>query len=234
MLSDNLANNEAHVYFARLSELPVSADKWLPLLDDTERDRAARFVLPALTERYILTHGLLRLILGAYLKIAPKAVCYAFNQHNKPMLANAHASTLQFNLSHSDDAVVIAITNGIAVGVDIEKMQTDAKLAVAERFFNPAEVAALIALTPTEQAIMFYRLWAKKEAVVKADGQGFAVLHTAFSVCVTDTPETIALQQTEWSLYTLKLLPDYAAALATSQPVNIQAKSCADILFHSQ
>lgn len=233
MLSSKLANDEAHVYFARLSELNLSCDKLLPLLDNTERAHAARFVRAELTLRYVLTHGLLRLILARYLAIAPADITFALNQHSKPQLANA-ALDLQFNLSHSDDAVAIAVTNGIAVGVDIEKLQADTKLDVAERFFNPAEINALKALAPAAQAEMFYRLWSKKEAVMKADGKGFALLHNAFSVSLDTAPENIALDQHNWSLYTLQLLPDYASALATSQPVKIHLLPCSDILFHSQ
>lgn len=226
MLSDNLPNNEAHVYYALLSETELRSDHLLPLLDAAERAQAARFVRPELQERYVLTHGLLRQLLGKYLEIAPQSVTFTMNQHKKPTLAKEHQSTLQFNLSHSEDAVVIAITNGVAVGVDIEKIQAVPKLEVAERFFNPPEVAALKALAPAEQALLFYRLWAKKEAVVKADGKGFAVLHSTFSVSLADTPEIIMLEQQAWSLYTLNLIPHYAVAMAASKPVNI--------LFHSQ
>ncbi len=225
MLSIDLPNNEAHVYFARLSELPFSVNDLTLLLDETERARATRFVRTVLQDRYTLTHGLLRLVLAKYLAIAPNEVTFTVNEHNKPLLAPAHASTLQFNLSHSEDAVVIAITKGIAVGVDIEVMTATANMDVAERFFNPPEFNALTPYSGVDQAKMFYRIWAKKEAVVKADSQGFALLHANFSVSLSAAPEIIPLAQNEWSLYTLDLLPEYASALATSQPVNIRIQS---------
>lgn len=221
MLSTNLPANEVHLYLVSFNKPGLTPNQLLPLLNEAERTQAARYITTALQERYIITHGLLRLLLGKYLQIAPEAVRFIFNEYKKPALANEHASTLRFNLSHSGDYVVFALANNIDLGIDIERIQDQPKMEVAERFFCREETSALRALPPAEQTQCFYRLWAKKEAIIKANGKGLAALLTSFSVNTSDQPEIILLEQQSWSLYTLNLAQNYAAALATSSPVNI-------------
>lgn len=125
---------------------------------------------------------MLREILGAYLNLDPRAVEFAFNPQGKPGVAGIY-----FNVSHSDALAAIAVSRTREVGIDIERM--DARAAsekVPERFFAPAEVAALRALPEHLQTEAFFRCWTRKEAYVKARGLGLSIDLAGFEVTVEE------------------------------------------------
>jgi 4'-phosphopantetheinyl transferase len=187
-------------------------------LNVEEQQRASRFLAEKDQHMYIIAHGLLRLILGSYLQLPPANVAFIEHSQKKPALAPVHQSDLKFNLSHSGQKVLIAVTKANEVGADIEIIQPQSRMHVAERYYSASEVEQLRSLAPEEQTAMFYRIWSKKEAIVKANGQGLAEQLSAFSVSLSDKPETISLKDHHWFLYPLNIDPAYAAAVASAQP----------------
>lgn len=189
------------------------------LLSQNERAHAGRFRFEEDRVRSIVAPGGLRQILSSYCFAPPQALEFHTGSHGKPTLLEPSAA-LEFNVSHSGDCVLIAVTTGVPCGVDIERGRPNtAEPGIAERFFCPREVEWL---SRNEKG--FLRLWATKEAIIKAVGLGLSMLIS--DVDVTDVLEgktsSIKLRtpgmEPQWVwLNELSLMPNYAAAVATTQ-----------------
>jgi 4'-phosphopantetheinyl transferase len=143
-------------------------------LDDDEIARMEKLAFPLLRDRFVVAHAALRSILGQALDTAPKDVGFSFGPYGKPAFA-APESTIAFNLSHSAALAVVALTDGRAVGVDVEKVRPDvAHEDIARRFLSPAEADTLLALPPEQRTLAFFRAWTRREALVKMLGLGLS------------------------------------------------------------
>jgi len=217
---NNRNNNEAHVWLASLDD--VTAHMLEPTLSSDERDRAARYHFERDRSRYIVARATLRAILARYLGVAPADVRFVYGPHGKPALAPEHGVDFSFNLSHAGDTALYAVTRGRRVGVDLEQILPDkADVGVAGRFFSPREVATLRALPPRPRHEAFFRCWTRKEAYVKARGDGLSLDLKSFDVSLApvDPPALLATrpdpgEAARWSLYDVDAGPGYAAALA--------------------
>jgi 4'-phosphopantetheinyl transferase len=218
-----LANNEVHVWRASL-DLPVSQMRSLQnTLAAEEQRRAERYYFLKDRERFIVARGLLRDILGRYLKMEPGQLRFCHNSYGKPGLAGeTGAETLCFNVSHSYGLAVYAVTRGRAVGADVERIRPDlAEEDIIERFFSPREVAALRALPVDMQPEAFFHCWTRKEAYIKAKGTGLSIPLDAFDVSLSPKESAVLLnvsgnpqETSRWSLQELSVDSGYAAALA--------------------
>ena len=157
------------LWYASVSDLKPHLPGLEAVLDDEERQRADRFRFAPDRERFIAGHGLLRMLLGGALGLAPEAVRMARGPHGKPFLPH---SGPPFNLSDTKDALVVAIGGTDELGVDIETVErrTDHEL-VAGHYFTPDEVAHIEA-GGAEGKRRFLTLWTRQEAVLKASGVG--------------------------------------------------------------
>ncbi|WP_244625230.1 4'-phosphopantetheinyl transferase family protein [Rhizobium daejeonense] len=201
------------------------------LLSTDEAIRAARFVKERDALRYVAGRGQLRLILGDYLGIAPRRLTFAYNDFGKPYLTSASRTDLHFNLSHSADRAVLAISDRFPLGIDIEQarpMEED----VAGHFFSPKECAVLRAMPQHLYIPGFYRCWTRKEAFVKAHGAGLSLALDAFDVPLgNDTAlklerldDTIGTPD-DWSLLDLDVPEGFfgaVAALTVGTPVELR------------
>ena len=144
---------------------------------------------------------------------------FTYDKHEKPYLQPS--SSLQFNLSHSDDFAVYALTLNYPVGIDVEKIQTHFNENIAKRFFSAQEYTALMSRPEEERIIHFYRIWARKEAIIKANGKGLAIPLNSFSVSDQNIREKVMLDQKEtWALLPLDLHNEYQSAVATHLSIN--------------
>ena len=143
-------------------------------LSDIELASARRFVKKEDRAKYILSKSIQRQILARYLSVKPGAIRYTFGAHGKPALASP-SEGLQFNLSHSGDRLLLAVTQTDSIGVDIECERAGKPLmALAKRFFSPTEYACIQSLPPHEHTKAFYRCWTRKESFIKGLGDGFS------------------------------------------------------------
>jgi len=188
-----------------------------------ELERASRFRRQADTDRFVARRGILRALLGLYLGTDPADLGFDQGPRGKPSLAApASASGIRFSASHSHGLALYAIMCGREVGVDVEAVDPDFPgLRVAERFFSPCELNALGALPEDAQQQAFFACWTRKEAVLKATGEGLALPLRDFDVTVglDDPPAIVAsraasLDSSRWSLADLRPADGYAAALA--------------------
>ncbi|HZL95487.1 MAG TPA: 4'-phosphopantetheinyl transferase superfamily protein [Vicinamibacterales bacterium] len=163
--------------------------------------------------------------MGRYLKTRPDRISYVYNAFGKPELSPRFGSSLKFNLSHSAGLALIAITTDSNVGVDLESIRPQSDLAdIARRFFSAAEADCLMAVPSHLRTEAFFSCWTKKEAYLKACGEGFAIPLDRFSIPLTNdavqTPVDFHVASNgvgpakRWSIYTLKPAPGYVGALA--------------------
>jgi 4'-phosphopantetheinyl transferase len=204
-------------------DAPADAAGLARVLDDEERERAARFYLEEHRRRFTAAHAALRVILGLHLGVEPREIRFATNQWGKPCLARGCAGTdARFNISHSNGLALVAVALAREVGVDVEFTRPGLPCAeIAGRFFSRAEADAILRLPPGEQAGAFYRCWTRKEAFIKAAGGGLSIPLDGFDVSIEPGAQS-ALRETRfepdavkrWVVRDLEAGPDCAAALA--------------------
>jgi 4'-phosphopantetheinyl transferase len=218
-----LGNDEVHVWRAALDVAPSQVDSLLDTLAEDEQARARRFYFPTDRARYIVARGALREILGIYLKIGAQAVPFQYGPHGKPELARAAGENgIHFNISHSRGVALYTVTHGREVGIDLEFIREDFDVEqLAGQFFSQREIATLGALPLGVRKYAFFLCWTRKEAYIKARGEGLSLPLDQFDVSLIPG-EPAALLRTQadpdeasrWSLHELSIGPDYAAALA--------------------
>jgi 4'-phosphopantetheinyl transferase len=223
-----LRDGEVVYAFVGLEGEPSAADR--ALLDDSEARRASRFVRAADARRYVGAHAALRLFLARTLAVAPETVRYEASKHGKPRLVSSAApqSVLEFNLSHSGELALVAATRLGPLGVDVERERALADaLAIAERYFSKTERDDLRSLPADSRQAAFFRCWTRKEAMIKADGEGLGVPLDSFDVELSPgSPSALrtwrgsVARSAEWSLRGLPAPPGYAAAGAIQSPVS--------------
>jgi 4'-phosphopantetheinyl transferase len=214
-----------HVWRAAL-DVPESQVRslWDTLTAD-ERQRAERFFFEKDRTHFVVARGLLRVLLGRYLRQDPPRLRFTYGPHGKPALATDPGGVaLRFNVSHSHGLALYAITRGREVGVDVERIRPDiAQEKIAERFFSPREVTVLRALPTPLQAPAFFACWTRKEAYIKAKGEGLTLPLDQFDVSLAPG-EPAALLHTAWdpqeaagwALHDLAPAPGYRAAVAVA------------------
>ncbi|MBB5574500.1 MULTISPECIES: 4'-phosphopantetheinyl transferase family protein [Rhizobium] len=158
-----------------------SLDEFAALLSAEELARAARFVRERDRHRFIVGRGRLRSILGRYLDLSPQKVTFTYNDHGKPSVALPDGAPIHFNLSHSADLAALAVSDRYELGIDIEEIRF-LKEDIAGRFFSRKECLTLQALPPEAYLDGFYRCWTRKEAFVKAHGEGLSLPLDSFDV----------------------------------------------------
>lgn len=161
------------------------------------------------------------MLLGEYLQMDPGAVEFGYAANGKPFLAGTlSAERLYFNVSHAEERAMFAIASGRELGVDIEfvRAMPDA-LAIAESFFSVAEIAVLRSLPEEVRAEAFFACWTRKEAYIKALGDGLSLPLQDFDVSLAPSePARLLATRREHSppltLKDVRVAPGYVAALA--------------------
>ena len=176
-----LADNALHIWCALASEHEAALQRYTRLLSADELQRAGRLRLPRHRERFIISTGLLRALLGKYLDCRPESIQISRTLQGKPFLPAAFSSApITFNLSHSRDAVLFAVRLREPVGIDVEYMRDNLDfIALAERFLSVQEYRTISSLSGAQQKAAFYTCWTRKEAYLKATGKGLAGLSEA-------------------------------------------------------
>lgn len=214
-----IESNEIHVWSADLEEVAYQELCTLSLLSPDEQERAHRFRFPIHRERFMVTRSLLRKIISLYTQVPPQEIIFSYEAKKKPFLQHPSHLLLQFNLSHSDKMAVFSFTMKHAIGVDIEKVQEEYPAGITQRFFSPKENNALLNIPTDKRSAAFYRLWARKEAIIKATGKGLSLPLSSFSLSIKDDFEGVMIDNVSWSLLPLSIHPAYQSAVATNQMV---------------
>ena len=218
-----LPSDEVHVWRASL-DLPASCVQDLQhSLTADELSRAERFCFQKDRQHFVVTRGLLREIVSRYLDVEPGQVRFRYSDYGKPSLAPTSDQTaLSFNLARSDRLALYAITRGREIGVDLERIRPVPETEqIAERFFSAHENAAFRTLPAEQKQEAFFTCWTRKEAYIKARGEGLSLPLDQFDVSLVPGEPTILLrtrgkpqEPSRWSVRELMPGPGYVAALA--------------------
>ena len=218
----SLKHDEVHVWRASLEQPATVIEQLRRTLTEDERARAARFHFEDDCAHFIVARGVLRAILGRYLRVPAQQLRFRYGAHGKPELAREFAEyELSFNVAHSHALALFAVARRRALGVDVEYLRADlAEQQIAERFFSAQEVATFCALSADQRLRAFFDCWTRKEAYIKARGEGLLFPLAAFDVSLRpDEPASLlcvrgdAQETARWSLRALDSAPGYAAAL---------------------
>lgn len=173
-----LPTGQIHVWRAELDVGARALAEFRDLLDAAEIARADRFLRPEDRQRFTVARGLLRRLLGWYLRLPPEKISFSYGEHGRPELdAAIQRAWLRFNISHSGGLVLLAFARDRAVGVDVEATRDPVDdAAIARRYFRPEESARLATLPEMERKREFFRLWTRKESLLKAKGMGVSAI----------------------------------------------------------
>ena len=217
-----LADEEVHVWGLSLGAPPSVERRFWRLLPEDERRRAKRFSFEHDRVRFVMAHGLLRIILSRYTRQLPAEIRFHYSDHGKPMLTpEPNTEGLRFNLSHSYALGLVAVTRGREIGVDVERVRPEVACEqIARRYFSPREAAAFAALPASAQPEAFFACWARKEAYVKARGEGLSFSLDAFDVSFTpgERPPLLSVggdhqRPSLWKMEALEVDRGYQAAV---------------------
>ena len=207
-------------------------EELLSLLSDDELARAERFRFENHRHRWIAGRAMLRTILSAMTQRSPESVAFEYDQHMKPYLTcSSSHERIHFNLTHSSDLALLAVTTVGPVGIDVERIEPLSNIdAVVSRFFSRAERDAFCSVTgDVDRLKAFYACWTRKEAYLKALGCGISKPTNAFDVTLLDNaePEIVAIDgdtdaARDWLLFDLKVIPGYVAALAIQSQADVK------------
>jgi 4'-phosphopantetheinyl transferase len=217
-----LHEEEVHLWRIDLSPLRIAEERWQKILSADETARAARYRFAVDRQRYAISRGVLRTILGSYLRIDPISIAFSYSAREKPSLSSVHAeSGITFNISHSGEVTLLAFTRNRDIGVDVEEIGRKSDLeAIARRFFSAHEQEQLFALPAEERAEAFFRCWTRKEAYIKATGDGLSLPLSQFDVSIAPGDQDAlvatrpdATEAARWSMREVPAGAGYIGAL---------------------
>ncbi len=219
-----LAADEVHLWRVDLQAVAGDEAHWSTILSDDERARGARFHFPIHRQYFIAGRAFLRRILAAYLGASAKGLTFSYSDKNKPALARPNLHRISFNLSHSGDIALIAVTQSRQIGVDVELIRRDFDTAeIAARFFSDTEQEQLAALSAERRHEAFFLCWTRKEAYIKATGEGLSLPLRQFDVSIAPGSQDALLatrpdaaESKRWSLRDIRVMPGYAGAICVT------------------
>ncbi len=215
-----LPDDEVQLWRIELEALRSDEARWKEVLSPDETSRAARFHFAIDRQRFVAARALLRTILAGYLATEPKDLTFAYSKRDKPSLGPAYADRgIRFNLSHSGGVALYAFARGPELGIDVEQVRRDFDVeAIARRFFSAHEQEQLAGLPAAERIEAFFRCWTRKEAYIKATGDGLSLPLTQFDVSLaegnTDALVTTRPDGTEAKRWLLREVPAGAGYIA--------------------
>jgi 4'-phosphopantetheinyl transferase len=220
-------DQEIHVWRAYLDCEELVLQRFDETLAPEEKARADRFIFRHDRNRYVAARGALRELLGRYLDRSPAVIEFDYTPQGKPSLRAAlNERSIQFNVSHSRGLALLTFALGRNLGIDVEFIRPEFPAdEVAQRYFSRKEVMELRTLPPALRSEGFYLCWTRKEAYMKATGEGLHVPLESFSVSLTPgLPERLeSADSGRWSMRSLYPDPLYAGALvAEGQPLRLR------------
>ena len=208
---------EVHVWRADLECEESLLQELRSTLAPDETARAGRYHFEADRKHFLVARGVLRDLLARYTGQAPGDLVLQYGKFGKPFLVQGSPTEpVRFNVSHSNALAVLSFSRGRELGIDLERVRLDFDSDdIAARYFAPQEVAELRALPSALRAEGFFLCWTRKEAYIKARGDGLQIPLQSFSVSLTPGAQE-RLDSTDcarWSLYSLRPAAEYVGAV---------------------
>lgn len=217
-----LAPDEVHVWRASLRPPPHLLARLEAYLSPDERARAARFRFPEHRTAFVAGRGVQRDVLARYTGLAPAELAYREGSHGKPELDGAAAAGIRFNVSNAGALALYAVTLRREIGVDLEQIKPMPDgMDIARRFFSAPENEVFAALPEEVRDLAFFRCWTRKEAYIKAVGEGLSMPLDRFDVAFAPGEPARILrtrgnpaEAERWSMLALEPGPGYVGAMA--------------------
>jgi 4'-phosphopantetheinyl transferase len=230
-LAQRLCGPDVHVWVISSEASPSSVQELSATLSSEERDRAESFQFEHLKEHFCVSRGLLRFFLGAYLGTPPRDIEFSYGRYGKPAIAGVEE--FQFNVAHSENIMVYAFATGCHLGVDVERIRNIEDIdAIARHFFCSEEAADLDSVEFPKRLSAFFACWTRKEAYIKATGEGLSASLDAFRVALRPSEAPCFMhiggstsEAQSWSLYSLHPNDGYIGALAFRGRRNLRLSS---------
>ena len=228
-----LSDKQAHIFLFKINLFDVT--QLVSFLSKDEQSRAEKLKIENKRNQFVITRGLLRVLLSSCLQKQSEEIVFSYAQHGKPYISDkVNNKPVEFNISHSGDYALIALTLENQIGVDIEEMNQNIDcVSLSSRFFSEQEKCSLSKLSEADQLDAFFRIWTRKESFIKAVGKGVAFGLDNFSVPIEKAIDSMMKIKTneamkeEWNCYDLIELDNYKTALTVSRK-NIE------IIFESE
>ena len=178
-----LPPDEVQLWRIDLEAIRGDESRWQKLLSPDESTRSSRFHFSTDRQYFVAARAFLRIILAGYLVADPRALEFSYSKKEKPSLEENTDSGVTFNISHSGGIALFAFTRRREIGVDVERVRSDFDVeAIARRFFSAHEQKQLATVPPEEKPEAFFRCWTRKEAYIKATGDGLSLPLSQFDV----------------------------------------------------
>ena len=221
-----LEKGAVHVWRCQLNQTGATVQQMFEDLSPEEKQKSDKFRFDTDRHKFIAARSILRKILGAYFGIRPSQVSFSYNDFGKPALALATKHDYRFSVSHSGAILLIAVTRGREVGIDVELISVqNAFMEIARKVFSRREIAILETMPSGLQTDAFFTIWTRKEAYLKALGKGFSDTSKYFTVSLfPDVSEVLSVadecrKNRRWTVMTLPLSSEYKAAAAVEGTV---------------
>lgn len=213
-----LHHAQIHVWRGVFNEGDPANEK---ILSNEEQERSRRFRFDHDRGIFLYSHSLLRSLLAGYAGLRPGEIEFGYTKFGKPYLhQRTGPDQIEFNLSHSGVVVLIGVTRNIPLGVDVEKIKPLADMdQIAARFFSDFEQSDLSTLSGSARTAAFYHCWTRKEALIKASGEGLSMPLDTFQVSLLPGEPARLVKSADsrkWSLQDISPADGYAAAAAAA------------------
>lgn len=219
--AEQLRTKTVHVWTVSLDVSESCVLSMRQLLSADEVVKSDRFYFERDRTHYIVCRGVLRELLSHYLNIPACELVFRYGTHGKPVIQMGQ-NQVHFNVSHSAGLAIIGVTKGQHIGVDVEHIRPGLDtMSIAQRFFSTSEFTQLKMLPEELQQEAFFACWTRKEAFIKARGDGLSLPLENFDVSVDprEQPQLLAVRSlaeevSEWCMYQMQPQPNYVGAVA--------------------
>ena len=217
-----LSEKQVHIFLLHLDKYD---DKQLyNILSDDEKQRADKLKIELKKKQFIVSRSVLRKVISKSIGQPHDDIAVYYGEHNKPFIKDKYNNkAIEFNVSHSEECVLIALTLGNKIGIDVEKVSPDIDhIALSKRFFSKNENDQLERISSDKKLDTFYRIWTRKEAFIKATGEGMTCGLDKFSVSSKrEAKSKVVIEQEkncneEWYCFNLMDIDHYEAALSSN------------------
>jgi len=205
-----LLQHRIDIWEYSLATIPENA---FSLLNEEERNRSQRFLFPRHQRRFAVARAMMRAILARYLDEQAQHLSFESKEHGKPWIH--HERQIEFNLSHSGDRALLAVGKTFPLGVDLEYFSARSYDDIGKHLFSPAEIACLAQQPCEQKPLVFFHIWAQKEAVIKATGLGLSYPTAQFTVPAMPPADAEIFDALHGKLWKIKsFMPQVACAAA--------------------
>jgi 4'-phosphopantetheinyl transferase len=233
-MKNTLIDQEIHIYLIDSRKINIPEKAIIQCLTEEEIFRADKFKCSIDKRLFLLSRYYLKNFIGEYLNLSPEKIKISQSKSGKPYLNDKINSNLKFNYSHSGDYIIYAFTTDNEIGVDIEEIKDISEIDELSRtHFSDEELSIYFELeNPDEKKQLFYKIWTRKEALLKAEGSGITIDLKSLTVLTTNEKKSnqikVKFLNQEWSVSDLFIDVNYASSVA------INSDSCKEIFVFDE